>query len=45
MLGIDALVQALTTTYWQAMLKNEEQAQRMLAQGAGVQAPDVFKNK
>jgi predicted dienelactone hydrolase len=40
-----ALVQALTTTYWQAMLKNEEQAQRMLAQGAGVQAPDVFKSK
>jgi dienelactone hydrolase len=40
-----SLVQALTTTYWRAMLNNNEQARRMLASPASVTAPDVWRSK
>ncbi|MGL4577134.1 MAG: alpha/beta hydrolase family protein [Burkholderiaceae bacterium] len=39
------LVQTLTTTYWRAMLKGEEQARTMLTNPASVKAPDVWKTK
>jgi predicted dienelactone hydrolase len=40
-----SLVQTLTTTYWRAMLKGEEQARAMLTNPASVKAPDVWKTK
>lgn len=40
-----SLVQALTSTYWRAMLKGEEQARVVLASGAGITPPDVWKTK
>jgi dienelactone hydrolase len=40
-----SLVQALTTTYWQAMLKNDGQARAVLNSPVSVRAPDVWKVK
>lgn len=40
-----ALIQTLTTTYWRAMLKGEEQARAMLTNPASVKAPDAWKTK
>jgi predicted dienelactone hydrolase len=40
-----SLVQALTTAYWQAMLKNDGQARAVLNSPAAVRAPDVWKAK